>query len=187
MQPRTIFFIGKPGSGKGTQSALLAKETGWPIVAAGEQFRSIAKEDSVLGRKVKSTIDAGILTPHWFPMYLYLKSLFAIAEEESVIFDGFNRKVQEAELIIDSLGWIGRPFTVFHLKVSDDEVRRRLARRKDIEGRVDDTAVDKRMEEYYAHTANTLPLFEKAGVLVEVDGEQEAEHVSQEIKKILSL
>ncbi len=187
MGPQTIFFIGKPGSGKGTQSALLAKQTGWPIVAAGEQFRAIAKEDSVLGRKVKSTIDAGILTPHWFPMYLYLKSLFAISEESSVIFDGFNRKVPEAELIIDSLNWIGRPFTVFHLKVTDDEVRRRLAIRKEVEGRVDDTAVDKRLEEYYAHTDGTITLFKNAGVLVDINGQQTPELIAADIRAHLKI
>jgi adenylate kinase len=187
MEPRTIFFIGKPGCGKGTQSALLAKQTSWPIVAAGEQFRAIAREDSLLGRKVKRTIDAGILTPHWFPMYLYLKSLFAISEESSVIFDGFNRKVPEAELIIDSLQWIERPFTVFHLKVSDDEVRRRLAIRKDIEGRVDDDVVDRRLEEYYANTEATLSLFEKAGVLVELNGEETPDEVATAIRSHLKI
>ena len=30
--PRTIFFIGKPGCGKGTQARLLSEATGWEVI-----------------------------------------------------------------------------------------------------------------------------------------------------------
>ena len=147
MDTRTIFFIGKPGCGKGTQAKLLSEKTGWTVFASGKLFRELAQEDTPVGHKVKSENDAGNLQPHWFAMYLYLKALFTLPTEGlSVIFDGFNRKVPEAELVIDSLKWLGRPFTILDIQVSDEEVRRRLALRKGIEGRADDSAVDERLE-----------------------------------------
>lgn len=187
MEPRTIFFIGKPGSGKGTQAKILAEKTGWEIIAAGEQFRALAAEDTALGRKVKSVIDSGVLTPSWFPMYLYLKALFSLPEDEGVIFDGFNRKVSEAELITESLKWFGRPFSVLYLRTGDDELRGRLTKRKEIEGRADDRAVDKRFEEYYANTEPTIELFQKEGVLIEINGEQTPEEVARDVEKALKL
>ena len=129
METRTIFFIGKPGCGKDTQAELLSKTTGWPVVSAGDQFRALAQEDSMLGHKVKKEIDSGALTPDWIALHLYLKSLFSVPEEHGVIFDGFSRELSQAELILKSLKWLLRPFRVINIAVSDESVRERLALR----------------------------------------------------------
>lgn len=186
METRTIFFMGKPGCGKGTQARLLSEKTGWRVIAAGDQFRSLAAEETPVGRKVKSEIDAGILAPHWFAMYLYLKSLFSIGEE-SIIFDGFSRKVPEAELIIDSLRWLDRPFSLLHLRVSDDEIRHRLALRKEVGGRVDDSAVDKRLKEYAEYTEPAIEKFRESGNLIEINSEQTREAVALDILAALGI
>lgn len=184
---RTIFFIGKPGCGKGTQASFLSEVTGWEVISAGKQFRSIASEETPVGHKVKSEIDVGILAPHWFAMYLYLKSLFGVKEGASIIFDGFNRKVPEAELVISSLTWLNRPFTVIEIKVSDEEVERRLAKRKGIEGRADDSAIDERLKEYKEYTEPAIEVFRMAGTLVEIDGERTPEEIAASIREALAL
>ncbi len=187
METRTIFFVGKPGCGKGTQAKLLSEKTGWAVISAGKQFRAIAAEDTPVGRKVKSEMDAGLLAPHWFAMYLYQKALFSLPDDTSVIFDGFNRKVPEAELIIESLSWLTRPFSVLYLHVSDDEVRRRLAGRKETDGRADDAVVDERLHEYYEHTAPAIELFRNAGALTEIHGEQPPEKIAADIRTALNV
>src|SRR3989344_7232576 len=138
METKTVFFIGKPGSGKGDQAKLLSEATGWKVLASGDGFRAIATEDTPVGRKMKSEMNAGLLAPHWFAMYLFLKNLFSLGEGESAIFDGFSRKLPEVELATEALAWLTRPFIAFHLKVSDEEIKHRLTLRKDIEGRADD-------------------------------------------------
>ena len=185
MDTRTIFFVGKPGCGKGTQAKLLAEKTGWPIVSAGKQFRAMATEDTPVGRKVKIENDAGFLQPHWLAMYLYLKALFALTLDASVIFDGFNRKVPEAELVVSSLTWLGRPFTVVNLAISDEEVYRRLAVRKEIESRVDDSVVKERLKEYDTHTADAIDIFRRVGSLIEVNGEQPPEKIAIDVRTAL--
>lgn len=187
MDTHTIFFIGKPGCGKGTQAKLLSEKTGWQVVSAGEQFRAISSEETPVGHKVKVGNDAGMLQPHWLAMYLYLKSLFALADGASVIFDGFNRKIAEAELVIDSLVWLGRPFSIINIVVSDEEVRERLAGRRDVEKRIDDNAVEERLKEYYEHTDQAISLFRDAGVLIEIDGGQGIEKIAANITTALSL
>ena len=187
METRTIFFIGKPGCGKGTQAKLLSEKTGWKIVSAGKQFRAISREETPIGRKIKSEIDAGILAPHWFAMYLYLQSLFEIGTATNVIFDGFNRKVEEAQLIIDSLAWLERPFVSIYLRVSDEVVRERLAGRKEIEGRKDDNAVDERLNEYREFTDPAIALFRATGTLIEIDGELSPEEIARAIHTALAL
>jgi len=187
METRTIFFIGKPGCGKGDQTKLLSVKTGWKILSSGDGFRMIADEDTPVGRKVKSEINAGLLAPHWFATYLFLKNLFSLSENESIIFDGFSRKLPEAELAVESLTWLDRVFSVIHLKVSDEEIKHRLALRKDIEGRVDDNAVDERLKEYREYTEPVIEMFRSKGMLIEIDGERTRDVIAEDINLALGI
>lgn len=187
MDTQTIFFIGKPGCGKGTQAKLLSEATGWTIFGSGQEFRKIAQEPSAVGSKVKQEIDAGLLSPPWFAMYLYQKALFSVGEGESVIFDGFNRKVPEAELIVDSLAWLGRSFQVVNVVISDEEAMKRIALRKLESDRVDDQFVPERLKEYNKFTKDAIEIFRKAGTLIEVDGERSREAIAEEVRKVLNI
>lgn len=187
METRNIFFIGKPGCGKGTQAKLLSEKTGWPTFGSGDEFRKMAKEDSALGHKVKEENDAGILQPHWLAMYIYLKALFSISENQSAIFDGFNRKIPEAELVISSLKWLNRPFTTIHIVISDNEAMKRLAIRGLESDRVDDHFVPERLKEFNKFTQDAIGLFRDAGSLIEINGEQPREQIAADIQKALGL
>ena len=187
MEPRTIFFVGKPGSGKGDQAKLLASVTGWRIFTPGAQFRAMAEEQTFLGRKVKSVIDAGGLLPHWLVEYVFLKNLLALADGESVIFDGFARRAPEAEFIAESLKWLDRPFSVVNLTVSDEEIQHRLALRKETEGRADDIVVDARLKEYREHTEPAIETFRRAGNVLDIDGERAREPIAEDIRAKLDI
>ncbi|MFA6278588.1 MAG: nucleoside monophosphate kinase [Candidatus Paceibacterota bacterium] len=189
METKTIFFIGKPGCGKDDQSKFLSEKTGWRILSSGDGFRAIAAEDTPVGRKMKAEIDAGLLAPHWFAVYLFLKNLFSLAEDESIIFDGFSRKLPEAELAVEALSWLNRSFSVLYLKVSDEEIKKRISLRKEIQGRVDDTGsiVDERLKEYYANTEPVVEMFREKGMLIEIDGERAREPIAEDILKVLNL
>jgi len=187
METKTIFFIGKPGCGKGDQAKLLSEKTGWKVFAAGNEFREMTTLDTPVGLKIKSEIDAGLLLPSWLPMYLFLKNLFSLKGNEGVIFDGFNRKIPEAELVMESLSWLARPFSIIHLKVSDEEISKRLALRKGIEGRVDDDVVNERLKEYRTYTEPVIELFRNKGMLIEIDGERAREPIAEDICKALNL
>ncbi|MFA5744910.1 MAG: nucleoside monophosphate kinase [Candidatus Paceibacterota bacterium] len=187
METKTIFFIGKPGSGKGDQARLLAEKTSWPTISSGQLFREIAEEDTPAGHKTKSEMEAGLLAPHWFAQYLFLKTLFSLSGDKSIIFDGFCRKVPEAELVIDALKWIGRPFSLIHLVVSDEEIKHRIELRKDVEGRADDNAVDERLREYRTYTEPAIEKVRESGNLIEINGEGTREEIAENIRKALNL
>ena len=59
MKYKTIVMMGKPGSGKGVQSELLAKETGFKVFSTGARLREMAKQNTSVGRKVKEVIESG--------------------------------------------------------------------------------------------------------------------------------
>lgn len=187
MELNTVLFIGKPGSGKGTQTALLSEVTGWPVIASGDLFRSLIKGDDHIAAKMRTEHEQGLLAPDWFATYLFQKSILPIRPEDGVIFDGFGRKVPEARTVIDVLTWLERPFKVVHVKVSDEEIRTRLSKRAEVSGRADDHAIEKRLEEYRVFTEPCIEVFRGAGMLVEVDGEGEVERIQQDIRSALSI
>ncbi len=187
MDTRTILFIGKPGSGKGTQAKLISEKTGWSVFSSGDAFRAIAKEETPIGAKVKHDVDNGLLMPDWFASYLFQKTAFSIAPESGVIFDGFARKVPEARIVSDTLIWLERPFKVVHIKVSDDNIRDRLTKRRAIENRVDDNSIEKRLEEYRTFTEPTIDAFREKGLLIEVDGNGTVEDIHKEIAAQIGL
>lgn len=187
MQAPIIFFIGKPGSGKGTQAKLLSDVTGWPVVGTSGGMRELAASNGAVGHKVKETMDAGLLMPYWVASYVYLKTLFGLPEGGNVIFDGTSRTLPEAEIVIDSLKWLGRPFHIFYLHVPDEEVHKRINLRKEKEARKDDHVIHKRLEEYYASTEAAVDLYRKTGMLTEIDGHRPPETIAAEVRSILKL
>lgn len=187
MDVRTVFFVGKPGSGKGTQAALLATRTGWPVVGTSGGLRAIIAEGGAAGHKLQETMDSGLLVPYWVVSHVYLKEIFSVPETGSVIFDGTGRTPPEAEIVLDSIRWLERPFAIFHLNVSDDSVRRRIELRKANGERKDDHALEKRLEEYYANTDKAIDYYRRAGVLTEIDGEPAPEIIAADIQACLGL
>lgn len=187
MEPRTILFMGKPGSGKGTQATLISKLTGWPIMASGDAFRAIAKEKSAVGEKVHTEMASGLLMPDWFAMYLFQKSVFSIPADSSVIFDGFGRKLPEAQMVANVLNWLGRKFQIVYINVSDTHILNRLEKRKGIEGRADDASVAKRLEEFRTHTEPSVAFFRTLGSVIDIDGEPDIETIHKDIVAKLNL
>jgi len=189
MEKPIVFFIGKPGSGKGTQAELLAKATGWPVVGTSGGLREIVATGTAAGHKLKETMDSGALTPYWIASYVYLKFLFGVADDSTIIFDGTSRTLPETKIVADSLKWIGRPFFIFHLTVPDEEVHGRIALRRENGVRVDDhpEAVVRRLEAYYADTDSAIGYLRAEGMLTEIDGHRPIEVIAAEVKSILKI
>jgi adenylate kinase family enzyme len=100
--------------------------------------------------------------------------------DERVIFEAVAKKPHEAEIFHDIHTWLGRPYIVFHINVSDELVHERSARRaRDV---VDSPrSVEKRLEEYTLHTLKSVETFRDRGVLVDIDGSRALMDVRDEI------
>ena len=57
-------IFGSPGSGKGTYASRLQDELDVNVIAMGDIFREIMKEDTDLGREVKGYVEKGLLGPN---------------------------------------------------------------------------------------------------------------------------
>ena len=184
-----VVIFGPPGSGKGTQAALVAKRTGMPHVATGDILRAETAKGSPLGREVEPIMRAGHLVPDDLVVRVIEARLAEPDAASGAILDGFPRTVPQAVALDEMLARNGRQVdVVVALNVPEDVLSERVRRRAP-EGRPDDTpeAFIKRMEVYRTETAPVLDHYRRKGTCVaEVHGVGDVGAVTERITGALA-
>jgi len=185
-----IVLLGAPGSGKGTQAALLAEEQNLPHISTGELLRSAVKAGTELGQKAKVVMDRGELVSDEIMLGLIEERLSRADVAGGFILDGYPRNIVQAEALDGLLERLDQPVDeALQIDVDVEMVVARIAKRAAEEDRSDDTeeTVRKRMDVYAAQTAPVVDYYGDKGVLSRVLGEGSIEEVFQRIKGILQL
>jgi adenylate kinase len=92
-------IFGAPGSGKGTYASRLQSKLGVEVIAMGDIFREIMKENSPLGRKVKGFVEKGLLVPDDVVVEVLKKRLAKISRDKGFILDGYPRNLDQAKFL----------------------------------------------------------------------------------------
>jgi adenylate kinase len=99
-----IFFLGPPGSGKGTLSRLIASRHGFKVIAIGDLLRKEIESGSDLGADLKKLLDKGEFAPTSLILDLIVSNFShnqdsneKISIDQNVIIDGFPRSLEQAE------------------------------------------------------------------------------------------
>jgi adenylate kinase len=122
---KAIIF-GPPGSGKGTYASRLQAKLGVDVIAMGDIFREIMKEDTALGRKVKGFVEKGLLVPDDVVIEVLKQRLAKVSKDKGFILDGFPRTIEQA----DALDKITEIDVVILLTVPDWIIVERLSTRR---------------------------------------------------------
>jgi adenylate kinase len=183
-----ILLLGAPGSGKGTQGAILSRRLEVPKIATGDILRAAMKAGSALGKEAKRFYDAGKLVPDSVILELIKTELGKPEARQGSIFDGFPRTAAQAELVDKTLGLRGQRLNhVLLLDVPEEELVRRLHGRAVEEGRTDDTpeTIRTRLLVYQQETAPLIAHFAQHGIVHRVPGLGTIDDIALEIKRIL--
>ncbi len=179
---KIVILLGAPASGKGTQAVRLAEELKLPHISTGDLFRANISQNTPLGQKAKSYIDAGKLVPDEVVIDMVFDRIKAPDAQQGYILDGFPRTIQQAETFGKNLTEKARLY-VLNLDVADETIVQRALGRK----RSDDTpeVVKERLKTYHEHTAPLLDYYKKKGLLQNINGEQAPDQVFADLKKAL--
>ncbi len=204
-----IVFLGPPGAGKGTQAKILAERTGLPHISTGDIFRENISQQTELGRLAQQYTESGALVPDDITIGMIRERLQRPDCERGAILDGFPRTLAQAEALEKLLAEFGsRVSLVPFIQVDDEILVARLSGRWtcraaghifhekfnpparpgvcDFDGselyqRKDDQAdtVRYRIQVYRENTAPLVEYYRQKGVLLEIDGEQPIEKVTE--------
>jgi len=119
-------IFGAPGSGKGTYASRLQTKLGVDVIAMGDIFREIMKEDTELGKKVKGYVEKGLLVPDDIVIEVLKHRLAKILKGKGFILDGYPRTLEQAETLEE----IAKIDVIILLMVPDWIIIERLSSRR---------------------------------------------------------
>jgi adenylate kinase len=174
-----LLLIGAPGAGKGTQAELLAARFGIAHISSGDLLRQHVREQTSLGRTVKSYLDRGDLVPDDLVMTMLRKPVLAAVS--GYVLDGFPRTVEQAKASYAVVRPLGAEVqAAIHLAVPREELMRRLLARG--RGSEDGEAViEHRLKVYEERTVPLLDYYAGREWMFTVDGARSADAVHEDI------
>ncbi len=153
---KNIVIFGAPGSGKGTQSALIIEKYGLFHISTGDVLRAQIAQGTELGKVADAYISQGKLIPDELMIDILDNVLSTNAEAANgVIFDGFPRTINQAVALDALLEKRGAKLDiVLGLEVDEPELIARLLNRGKTSGRSDDNleTIQKRLDVYNTQT-----------------------------------
>jgi adenylate kinase len=171
---RTILLFGMPGSGKGTQGAVLGQLPSLIHISCGDVFRKIPKYGQ-LGREIMGYTSHGLMVPDDVTVRIWERHIqilemqeLLLRDQHTLVLDGLPRNYTQAERLDAMLDVV----QIFHLRIADTEkAAERLQSRALRENRLDDTneeVIRRRLQTYYDETYSTLSFYDP-GLVHDVD------------------
>jgi adenylate kinase len=181
-----VVFLGPPGSGKGTQAQLLARDLGVPAISTGDMLREAVANGSELGRRVRRIMEAGDLVGDDLMAEVVKERLANADTDRGFLLDGYPRTASQAETLRSIL--VGSSDTLDHV-VFIDVPEQELVRRALLRQRVDDKeeVVRERLRVYRERTQPLVDYYRGQGLLREIDGNRPVESVRRAILDALEV
>jgi adenylate kinase len=185
-----IVLLGAPGSGKGTQAALLMDHFNIPHISTGAVLREAVANATPLGQQAREVMERGELVPDEVMLNLIEERLGEADVAAGFILDGYPRNLGQAQSLDEVLQRLEQPvdFAVM-IEVDQELVVERIAQRAAQEGRSDDSeeVVRNRLRVYAEQTAPVAGHYADQGLLTRVLGEGSIQEVQERILGVLRL
>ncbi|MBC6461630.1 adenylate kinase family protein [Actinomadura sp. HBU206391] len=210
---RKYVIVGVQGSGKGTQSMLLARDLGLVHIAVGAIFRRHVDDRTKLGARVRDVIAAGELVEDDVTEAVVRDRLELHDWNHGFVIDGFPRNRHQAEFFLERYDIDA----VIHLDLPGDEARRRVLARRvcaecgatehggtahgvaggarceacggELIGRTDDTeeSLAERLRLHRENIDSVLDAFRRKERVLTFDASPGVDAVQREIRRVLDL
>ena len=206
-----IVLLGPPGVGKGTQAKILSERSGLAHISSGDLFRENIKNQTELGKLAQTFMSKGELVPDDVTIAMIRDRLQRQDCEIGAILDGFPRTPAQAEALEKMLAeFHGQVDAVPLITAAEPVLKERLNDRwtcrsvghifnaksnppkeagicdydgSELYQREDDKAdtVIHRIQVYLDQTSPLIDYYRGHGKLIEIDGMQSIEQVTQDL------
>ena len=186
-----LIFLGPPGAGKGTQAARIEAAYEIRQLSTGDMLRAAVAAGTETGRQAKDIMARGDLVPDDVVVGIISERIQAADCANGFILDGFPRNLSQARALDGVLVKKGVNLdAVIELAVDPEILIARILKRarESADGpRDDDTeqALQHRLRVYEEQTAPVADFYAEKGILRTLDGMQEIDEVTQQIRSAL--
>jgi adenylate kinase len=126
--PLVLILLGPPGSGKGTQAAMLHDKFHLPHISTGDLLRDHIRRETDLGKQAQIFMDKGQLVPDALILDMLFERVSQNDCSKGYILDGFPRTLPQAEALQERLKGKTVP-VVINLDLPSAKIIERLANR----------------------------------------------------------
>jgi len=183
-----IVLLGPPGSGKGTQSALLSERLGAPAISTGEILRAAVRDRTALGLQAQAVMEKGELVSDELIVALIRERLAARDARGGFILDGFPRTIAQAQALEAMLAESGEALSAaVNFTAPEAALVERMLGRAKAEGRADDRpeTIRERLRVYREKTEPLVDFYRQRELLADVEGVGSVEDVSARLDQAL--
>lgn len=208
-----IIFLGPPGSGKGTQAAILSKFLSIPSLSTSAILNDVIKNGGSLAEELGNYMSSGRLVPSALVNEMVVTTISKNEYKDGCILDGYPRNIEQAEFL--DMKFPEASIKVLYFDISYEELVRRIEGRftcsscgaiynkfsfntkidgvcdicesKDFKVRDDDNLeiLHKRWEVYLDETKPLLDYYKGKGLLFSVDAAMQKEEITSSLKKLV--
>ncbi|MFQ6038565.1 MAG: adenylate kinase [Candidatus Aminicenantales bacterium] len=207
-----VILLGPPGSGKGTQAALIERAYGFPKVSTGDLLRKAVQEGTPLGKKAEARMRKGVLVSDEVVVQVVAERITQEDCRRGYVLDGFPRNLVQAKRLEELEG--SRPEVILNIHLDERAVIERLSSRRicsvcqkifrsadlpegeqaacdacggDLVRRRDDQpdVIRQRLVVYERETGPLVAYYKKKSRFYQVDGGKDIERVFHKIRRIL--
>ncbi|XP_074871628.1 adenylate kinase isoenzyme 1 isoform X1 [Carettochelys insculpta] len=178
---KIIFVVGGPGSGKGTQCERIVQKYGYTHLSTGDLLRAEVGSGSERGKKLSAIMEKGELVPLDTVLDMLRDAMVAKADvSKGFLIDGYPREVKQGEEFEKK---IAPPTLLLYVDAGKDTMVKRLLKRGETSGRVDDNeeTIKKRLDTYYKATEPVIAFYEKRGIVRKLNAEGTVDEVFQQV------
>lgn len=205
-----VIFIGPPGSGKGTQAKIVAKNLHFYHLSTGDLLRAFLKKGQERTQELQNSMITGGLLLDDLVNQVICSELQQRAGYKGYILDGYPRNIGQLNFLEANYQ---EDYIAFYFGVSEEIAVNRIISRyncsncsavynkhfnnpkssgcdycgsEEFTYRADDNldSVTKRLEEYFTTTRPVIEYYEKRGILKKIDGAQDIRAITVQIENL---
>lgn len=184
-----LIFFGGPGSGKGTQAAILTTLLGIPHISTGDILRAERAAGTPLGQQAQSYMDRGELVPDQVIVDMVANRLQQPDTAAGWLLDGFPRNMAQAAVFEEMLKSIHQDYDYLLFldvpaAILQERALNRAKQAANGQQRSDDTpeTILKRVQVYERETLPMIQQYMSHPKFVHIDGTRTIEEVTAAIQ-----
>jgi len=156
---KIVFVLGGPGCGKGTQCDKIVAKYGFTHLSTGDLLRDEVASGSERGKQLTQIMEKGELVSLETVLGLLRDAMIKKAStSKGFLIDGYPRELDQGKKFEADVAPVK---AVLYFEVADETMKKRLLKRAETSGRVDDNeeTIVKRLKTFHQHSQPVIDYY----------------------------